>query len=328
MADLKTTYLGLELKNPIIVGSSELTNSVEKIVDLEKAGAGAIIIKSLFEEQIMMDIDAERANNMYGTYDHIENYVGYYLKKHSIDSYLKLVSDSKKAVEIPVIASINCVSADEWIDYAKKIENAGADALEINLFIMPANVEMTSEETEKIYTDIAKKLPEVVSIPVALKISSYFSGMANFLVKLSQTKINGLVLFNKFYNPAIDIETEKLVSHTVYSKVGDNSHTLRWVGILSGKVDCDISASTGIHSGADVISNLLVGAKAVQMVSAIYINGNDQITKAVAELDAWMDKKGYKTIEEFRGKLSQDSQKNPMMFERAQFMKYFADSGR
>jgi dihydroorotate dehydrogenase (fumarate) len=152
--------------------------------------------------------------------------------------------------------------------------------------------------------------------------------MANFLVKLSQTDIKGLVLFNKFYNPAIDIEEEKLVSHTVYSKDGDNSHTLRWVGILSGKVNCDISASTGVHKGKDVISNLLVGANSVQMVSEIYIRGNERIANVLDELNTWMDKKGYKTIEDFRGKLSQDSQKNPMMFERAQFMKYFSDSGR
>lgn len=328
MINLKTTYLGLELKNPIIVGSSELNNTVEHIIQHAKEGAGAIVVKSLFEEQIMMDINAERANNMYGSYDHIENYVGYYLKKHSIDNYLKLITDAKKAVDIPIIGSINCVSADDWIDYAKKIEEAGADALEVNMFIMPANSDMTGAEIEKIYMDIAKKLPSVVDIPVAFKISSYFSGMANFIVELSKTKIKGLVLFNKFYNPAIDIDNEKLISQTVYSKPSDNGHTLRWVGILNNKVDCDIAASTGIHNAKDVISNLLVGANAVQMVSSIFINGENHITNTIDELSAWMEKKGYNSIDEFRGKLSQDFQKNPMMFERAQFMKYFVDSGR
>jgi len=328
MANLKTTYLGLELDNPIIVGSSELCNTVEHVVNMEKAGAGAVVIKSLFEEQIMMDIDAERTNNMTGSYDHVENYVGYYLKKHSIDKHLKLVKDAKAAVNIPVIGSINCVSSSEWMDYAKKFEEAGADALEINLFIMPANVEMNGDEIEKIYMDIATQLPEKLNIPVSLKLSSYFSGMANFFVKLSKTDIKGMVLFNKFYSPVINIEDEKLISHTVFSKPNDNSHTLRWTGILSGKVDCDLIASTGIHTGSDVISNILVGANAVQMVSSIFINGEGQIAKVKKELSTWMDKKGYENLSDFRGKLSQAAQKNPMLFERAQFMKYFSDAGR
>ncbi len=328
MINLKTTYLGLELDNPIIVGSSELCNSVEHIVSLEKAGAGAVIIKSLFEEQIMMDIDAERTNNMFETYGHIEDYVGYYLKEHSIQKHLSLIRDAKAAVNIPVIGSINCVSSSEWMDYAKKFEDAGADALEINLFIMPANVDMSSEEIESIYMDIATQLPSKLNIPVSLKLSSYFSGMANFLVKLSKTNIKGMVLFNKFYNLAIDTENEKLHSRTIYSMPEDNSNTLRWIGILDGKVDCDLAASTGIHSGNDVISNILVGANAVQMVSSIFENGDGHIAKVKNELSAWMEKKGYENISDFRGSLSQSSHKNPMMFERAQFMRYFADAGK
>ncbi len=328
MINLKTTYLGLELKNPIIVGSSELCNSVEHIVSLEKAGAGAVIIKSLFEEQIMMDIDAERTNNIFETYGHIEDYVGYYLKEHSINKHLTLIKEAKKAVDIPVIGSINCVSSSEWMDYASKFEEAGADALEINLFIMPANVNMDAKEIEAIYMDIATQLPAKINIPVSLKLSSYFSGMANFLVKLSQTDIKGLVLFNKFYNLAIDIDDEKINSRTVYSMPEDNSNTLRWLGILNDKVECDLAASTGIHTGNDVISNILVGANAVQLVSSIYMNGEGQIEKVKKELSDWMEKKGYENISDFRGKLSQSSQKNPMLFERAQFMKYFADSGR
>ncbi|MFK5854647.1 MAG: dihydroorotate dehydrogenase-like protein [Bacteroidota bacterium] len=328
MTNLSTTYLGLELKNPIIVGSSELCNTVEHIISLEKAGAGAVIIKSLFEEQIMMDVNAERTNNMFETYGHIEDYVGYYLKQHSITKHLDLIKDAKKAVDIPIIGSINCVSSSEWMEYAKNFEDAGADALEINLFILPANEDMSSEEIEAIYMDIATQLPSKLNIPVSLKLSSYFSGMTNFLVKLSKTEIKGMVLFNKFYNLAIDIENEKINSRTVYSSPEDNSNTLRWIGILDGKVDCDLASSTGVHTGEDVISNILVGANAVQMVSSIFINGDSQITKVKDELSAWMEKKGYENISDFHGKLSQTSQKNPMLFERAQFMKYFADSGR
>ena len=328
MADLKTKYLGLDLKNPIVIGSSELTNSAERVAELEKAGAGAVILKSLFEEQILMDIDAERMNNMSGSYDHIENHLGYYLKKHSVDKYLNLIKDSKKAVNIPVIASINCYDDKEWIDFAEKVEKAGADALEVNLFALPADASLSGREMEQKYLNVIIKLMNVVNIPVSLKLSSYFSGLANFFVELSKTKIEGIVLFNKFYTPAIDIENEKIVSGKITSTAADNANTLRWISVLSGKVDCDLSASTGIHSANEVISNLLVGATTTQMVSAIMENGNGHIATVLAELEAWMDKKNYQSIEAFRGNLNQSNIKNPMMLERSQFMKYFADSGK
>ena len=328
MADLTTKYLGLNLKSPIIVGSSELNSSVEKIIKHEAAGAGAVVLKSLFEEQILMDIDAERLNNMYGTYQAVEEQLGYYLKAHSVGNYLSLIKDAKKAVNIPVIASISCVSSVEWIDFAKKVEDAGADAIEINMFILPANTDMESKVIENIYFDIANKITSTVSIPVSLKISSYISGMANFAQKLSYTRIKGLVLFNKFYSPSIDIEKEAVVSGSLHSTSADNAMPLRWIGILNEKVTCDLAASTGVHTSKDVISNILVGANAVQMVSSIFEKGEKQIDTVLTELSAWMDKKGYKTIEEFRGKLSQKEVKNPMLFERAQFMKYFADGGK
>ncbi len=328
MADLTTKYLGLKLKSPIIVGSSELNNSVERIKKHEAAGAGAIVLKSLFEEQILMEIDAERLNNMYGTYQAVEDQLGYYLKAHKLGSYLSLIKDAKKAVNIPVIASISCVSSVEWLDFAKKVENAGADAIEINMFILPANTEMESKEIENIYFDIANKITSTVKIPVSLKISSYISGFANFAQKLSYTRIKALVLFNKFYSPSIDIEKETIVSGSLYSTSADNAMPLRWIGILNEKVTCDLAASTGVHTSKDLISTILVGANAVQMVSAIFENGEDYITKMNKELSDWMDKKGYKTIDDFRGSLSQKEVKNPMLLERAQFMKYFADSGK
>ena len=328
MPNLNTQFLGLDLKNPLIVGSSELSNSAEHIIDLAKAGAGAVIVKSLFEEQILMDLDAERTNNMYGAYDHIENYVGYYLKKHSIDQYLQSIAQAKKEVDIPILGSINCVSASEWIDYAKKIQDAGADALEVNVFIMPANVEMEGAEIEQTYMTIAEKVSTAIDIPVLLKLSPYFSGTANFLVKLSQNQIKGLTLFNRFYNPAIDIEEEKLGHQPILSRPEDFGNTLRWVGILSERVACDLSASTGIHSHKEVISALLAGATTTQMVSHLYKNGHQEIQKVLNGLSQWMERKGYQELADFRGKLSQANQKNPMMFERAQFMRYFADAGR
>ncbi len=327
MANLTTKYLGLELKSPIIVGSSELNNSVDRIKKHAEAGAGAVVLKSLFEEQILMDIDSQRLNNMYNTYDAVEEQLGYYLKKHTVDNYLSLIKDAKSQVDIPIIASINCISTTEWVDFAKEVEKAGADALEVNMFILPSDTEENSKTIEKKYFDIADKLTKIISIPVSLKIGSYFSGLANFVQNLSYTDIKGLVLFNKFYTPTIDIEKEELISNSVFSNNEDNSMPLRWIGILNNRVNCDLVASTGVHSGKDVISNLLVGANAVQMVSSIFKNGDDQITKSLSELSDWMDEKNYESIEDFRGKLSQKGNKNTQLLERVQFMKYFADSG-
>ncbi len=328
MANLETKYLGLNLKNPIIIGASELTNSIETIVELEKAGAGAIVLKSLFEEQILMDIDSERLNNMAGSYDYIENHLSYYLKTHSVNHYLKLIRDSKNTVSIPVIASINCFDDKEWIDFAKNIQNAGADALEVNLFTLPADIEVNGKEMEQNYLNIITKLLKVVSIPVTVKLSAYFSGLANFMVKLSKLDIRGLVLFNRFYSPVIDIESEEIISGINKTNSHDNANTLRWIGILSGKLQCDLSASTGIHTTADIIGNLLAGATTTQMVSSVMISGHEQITKSLTEIEAWMEKKNYNAIDDFRGKLNQENIKNPMMLERSQFMRYFTDSGK
>ena len=325
MTNLTTKYLGLDLKNPIVVGASELTNSVKSIQELAAAGAGAIVLKSLFEEQILMDINSERMNNMNDTYDHVENHLGFYLKSHSVQQYLTLIKEAKAAVDIPIIASINCYDENEWIDFAAQVQEAGADAIEVNLFVMPADTAVKGEQLEVDYKNIAIKLLEVVDIPVAFKLSSYFSGLANYMVELSSLGINGLVLFNKFYSPKVDIENEAIVAAGNKTTSHDNANTLRWMGILSGRVECDLSASTGIHTSEDVISNLLVGANTTQMVSSIMANGAGQITKVLKELEVWMNKKGYASIDDFRGKLNQKNIKNPMMMERAQFMKYFSE---
>ncbi len=325
MANLTTKYLGLELKNPIIVGASELTNSVESIKELAQAGAGAVVLKSLFEEQILMDLNSERLNNMTGSYDHVENHLGFYLKNHSVQHYLTLIKEAKAAVDIPIIASINCYDENEWIDFAAQVQEAGADAIEVNLFVMPADTTVSGEQLEVDYKNVATKLLEVVDIPVALKLSSYFSGLANYMMELSTMGVNGLVLFNKFYSPKVDIEKEAIIAGTNKTTSHDNANTLRWMGILSGKVECDLSASTGIHTSEDVISNLLVGATTTQMVSSVMANGAGHITSVLNDLEAWMNKKDYATVDDFRGKLNQKNVSNPMMLERAQFMKYFSE---
>jgi dihydroorotate dehydrogenase (fumarate) len=325
--DISTTYMGLQLKSPIIVGSSSLTEKVENSVAYEKASAGAVVLKSLFEEQILHDVDEQRINNMYGTYSDQENYAMYFSKKHNLTNYINLIKDTKAAVKIPVIASINCVSAEEWISYSKMIQAAGADALEINIFLLPADIHVTGEEKEKIYFDVIEKISNAVTIPFSLKIGYYFSGLANFIYRISETKVSSVVLFNKFYSPDVDIEKEKVFSGDVFSAKELNTMTLRWIGILYDKVDIEFTASRGIFSGEQVIKNLLVGAQATQIVSAVYKEGPLVIESMILTLKDWMTRHNYNSIEEFRGKASQKNIKKPVLFERTQFMRYFSDAG-
>ncbi len=325
MADLSTTYMGLKLKNPLIAASSGLTDTLEKIKTLAKDGIGAIVLKSLFEEQIQMEIDSLGVNNMFNTYTDAENYVSYYTKENNVNTYLTLIEESKKAVDVPIIASINCMSVGEWVDFAKKIEAAGADAIELNMFILPSDADLSGEEIESIYFDLVDKIAAIVNIPIALKISSYFSGMANTLVKLSNTKISSLVMFNRFYNPDIDLETESLTSNRIYSVPEENSNNLRWIGILSGKLNCDISSTTGIENGETALKNILVGAKTVQIASTLYKNSTSYIGTILNEMEAWMDSKKYTSLSEITGKLNASNIKHPIVFERSQFMKYYSD---
>ncbi len=317
--------MGLELRNPLIAASSGLTDSVDKIIKLAEQGVGAIVLKSIFEEQILREIDAQGVNNMYGTYQDAENYVSFYTREHNLNNYIQLIQDAKKAVNIPIIASINCISNSEWIDYAKRIAEAGADGIELNLFIMPANAEKTSAEYEQVYFDIANSIKQHIKIPIALKLSSYFSGMANSMVKLSQTGIASMVLFNRFYSPDIDLNTEKVVSGNIYSSASDNGNTLRWMSLLHGKVSCSLAASTGIHSWESVIKNILAGANAVQIASVLYEKDITYISTMLKEMENWMVSKNYNSLKEITGKLSSAKINNPMMYERAQFMKYFSN---
>ncbi len=325
MINLETTYLGLKLKNPIIVGSSGLTNSVDNVIEIEKNGAGAVVLKSLFEEQILEASkktfeDGEMANY----YPEAQDYIHNYTKENDINIYLNLIKDCKKRVEIPIIASINCFSDSDWMDFARRIEKAGADALELNVFILPSDMEKNGIENEKAYLDIANKITSIVQIPVALKLSYYFSSLAKSLVTLSWTKIKGLVLFNRFFSPDIDIDHLEIKSSNVFSTPSDLSISLRWVAMLSNNVHCDIAASTGIHDGKAVIKQLLAGAKAVQIASVLYKKGFKEIGLMLEEIKAWMEKMEFDTIEEFRGKMSFENTRNPAAWERVQFMKYFS----
>ncbi|NOQ23888.1 MAG: dihydroorotate dehydrogenase-like protein [Bacteroidales bacterium] len=326
MADISTSYMGLKLRNPIIAASSGLTNSIEDIKEFEKNGVGAIVLKSIFEEEIRRDLEKDIGNmrmetSIYPeTFDYYDNYV----EDDSLTNYLRLIHDAKQAVNIPIIASINCMSAEKWPYYAETLQDAGADALELNVFVMPSDFEKSSEENEKVYFDVVNEVKKHVKIPISLKISYYSSNLGAFVQKLSKTGIKGLVLFNRFYSPDIDINNLELLSTNVTSSPSELPISLRWIGIMYNRVECDLAASTGIHDGAAVIKQLLAGATVVEIASAFYKNGKSIINDMLEDLSKWMNQNEYKSIADFRGKMSQDKAKNPAAYERMQFMKYFA----
>ncbi|PKP50023.1 MAG: diguanylate cyclase [Bacteroidetes bacterium HGW-Bacteroidetes-1] len=325
MMNLSTTFMGLKLKNPIIVGSSGLTNSVENIKEAAANGAAAVVLKSLFEEQILHGashtILQNEASNFY---PEAEDYIRNYTRTYDVDNYLKLIRDSKKAVDIPVIASINCISSHEWIDFAKKIEDAGADAIELNLFILPSDPLKTGEQNEAIYFEILEKIIQTVKIPVAAKISYYFSSLSKTALKLSWTGISGLVLFNRFFSPDIDIDNFEVKATNVFSSPAELSISLRWVAMLSTKVHCDIAASTGIHDGKAVIKQLLAGAKAVEIASVLYKKGFKEIQIMLDELQTYMTLHNFNNLNQFIGRMSVKEADNPAAYERVQFMKHFS----
>ncbi len=323
MADLSVNYLGLKLENPVIVSSSGLTDAVDKIVEIEKAGAGAVVLKSIFEEQLKHEANQYIINN---DYPEAEDYIRNYTRDNSVDKYLDLIEDAKNQVKIPVIASVNCVTSSEWVNFAKKIEDAGADALEVNVFFLPVNKDASSLDYEKVYCDLADELKQRLNIPVAFKIGRQFSNLTNLVNRLYHRKLDGVVLFNRFYEPDIDVDKLKLTAADVFSTPSEIRQTLRWVGIVSGSVeDIDISASTGVHDGESVIKLLLAGASAVQVCSVLYKNGIPFLKSIINEIEVWMNKNSFNSIDDFKGKLSYRSIKDPVLYERSQFMRHFSN---
>jgi dihydroorotate dehydrogenase (fumarate) len=318
--------MGFRLKNPIIASSSGLTDSVDKIVELEKHGVAAVVLKSLFEEQILMDVDAQRMNNIFDSYSEAEGYIAYYTRKNELNKYIELIDNAKQNTSIPIFASINCASAEQWTDFAGDVQAAGADGLELNVFILPSDPTVHGRTIEQIYLDVATRVSKSVSIPVALKVHHYFSGMANFMTELSNTGIKSLVLFNRFYQTDVDLEKMKVTSGHIFSSPEDNTMVKRWLSILSGRVNCDLAASTGIHDAVTALKNLLLGANAVQLSSVIYQKGPSSISGMLDEMNRWLDSKNISSVQEIIGKLRQADSIRPMSYERAQFMKYFSDA--
>lgn len=296
---------------------------------LEENGAAAVVLKSIFEEEIMHEYDrivAEEAPKRYK--DEFLDYLDYRIKNENLESYGKLIADSKKALQIPVIASVNCSSKHEWTNFANVIQDAGADALEVNMFFLPTDFNKSAQQTENDYIEIIERLKKKITIPIALKISYYFTNLATVIRNLSMSGVNGLVLFNRYYSPDIDIEKLEISSGNVFSHPDDHALTLRWIAIMSGRVQCDLAASTGIHDGGAVIKQILAGASAVEVVSAIYNKGPERIQNMLKDIKKWMAHHNFESIGAFRGRLSQSKTINPALFERVQFMKYFSDNER
>lgn len=320
--NLATSYLGLKLQNPIIVGSSRLTDSPESVKKCAEAGAGAVVLKSLFEEQIAAEttemLDASQGADAYG---YAADYIQGYGAENAVGEYLRLVEGAKKAVDIPVIPSINCTSAGGWTSFAKRIEAAGADALELNVFVNPSAPNRSIEDNEQTYLDVLAAVKSEVSIPVALKVGSFFSSMSASLTRLGIRGASGLVLFNHFYQPDLDIEDFKVVAGPALTTAEDMGLPLRTIAQLSGNMPCDLCGSTGITDGESVIKMLLVGAAAVQVVSAFYRGGVEQIGGMLAEIGAWMSRHGFEDIPRFQGKMRQEGWPEGTAYDRVQFMR-------
>jgi dihydroorotate dehydrogenase (fumarate) len=303
-----------------------LTDNVLNIRKYEQYGAGAIVLKSLFEEEILLEKQAGISRMRSGGALYPEAIDFYKFEegpRETTAEYLDLIRLLKKDVKIPVIASINCQTAEQWTWFPKEIESAGADALELNLFILPSDLNRDAASVEKLYFDIINSVRAVISIPLAIKISFYHSNLGRFILRLSESGINGIVLFNRFYSPDFDIDKLDITTGFVLSSPGDLPISLRWIGIMSGKAGCDLCASTGVHDARALIKQLLAGAKAVQVASALYKHGAEYIGQLHTDLMDWMKRHQFACIDDFRGKMSQSESDNPAAFERVQFMKYF-----
>ena len=322
MATLETTFAGLKLKNPIIVSSSGLTDSAAKVQKLAQSGAGAVVLKSLFEEQIMLEADWMGDPSMY---PEGSDYLVGYVRQHKLGEYLTLIRESKKVCDIPVIASINCYQDTDWIDFARQIESAGADAIEINILALQTDVQYTYGSFEQRHIDILRHVKKTVQIPVIMKLGD---NMSNPVALVNQLYANGaaaVVLFNRFYQPDINIDKMSHVSGPVFSNGSELGKVLRWIGITSTAVaQLDFAASGGVRSAEDVVKAILAGASAVEMCSAIYQQGEGVIRECQDFLVQWMESKGFECVKQFKGKLNAGDPKGVNMFERTQFLRYFS----
>jgi dihydroorotate dehydrogenase (fumarate) len=322
--DLSTNYLGLSLKNPIIVASCGLTKTVDQIKRCEQAGAGAVVMKSLLEEQIR-ESEADIEDDL-GMHSEVMGYLQADIgMRYGSDTYTDTIEQAKKEVSIPVIASVNCYTSKWWTNYAKQLEDAGADALELNVYIMPADFVKSSVELEDMYLDILKAVKTQVKIPIALKLSPFFTSFGNFATKMERYGVDGLVLFNRFVQPDIDISTLTTIIKPSFNDPVGFGRSLRWTAMLSGILELDIAASGGIRNETTIIKLLLAGASAVQIASVLYgENGLERIQKMLTGLEEWMKTKNFSSIADFKGRLNHIKSPQSEAYIRAQYIKSIA----
>ena len=324
-ADLRTTYLGLELRNPIVASSSPMTESIDSLIELEEAGIAAAVLPSIFEEQIeheamemqrLYEVNADSfAESLSGYFPEYEDYAT------RTDAYLSHLREAKAALTVPVIASLNGTTRGGWTRYARQLEEAGADALELNIYLIPTDPYASGEDVERRYLDLVESVRAEVSIPLAVKIGPYFSSTPHMARQLSDAGANGLVLFNRFFQPDIDLETLELVPRVNLSPRTALLLPLRWIGILKGRVVADLAVTSGVHTAEDALKAILVGADAVMMASALLRGGANVVSTMLAEMQRWLDDHEYESVEQMKGSMSIGTASNPDAFVRANYMK-------
>lgn len=321
MADISTTFMGVKLRSPLVVGACTISNHVDNIKRAEDAGAGGLVIYSLFQEQVELEA-WEVEDELLISSDHFAESLTYFpqLKHAGAREHIMWVEKARKAVTMPLFGSLNAVSPGKWIEYAKQLEGAGCNGLELNLYALETDPGKTAAEIEERSLSVIADVKSNVSIPVAVKLGPWYTSVANFVARVVEAGADGVVLFNRFYQPTIDPDSQSLAIRLALSNPEETRLPLRWIAILSDQMDADFAASTGVHSSRDVIRQLLAGAKATQTVSSIYRNGIEHITTMNSALADWMEEKGYTSIDAFRGKLSQKNVSDPYAFERSQYI--------
>lgn len=324
MIDLRTTYLGLHLPTPLVASASPLSQEIDSICRLEDAGASAVVLYSLFEEQLRQE-SYELEHHLAAGTDSFAEAASFFPQPGEFrlgpEGYLNHIRRAKKAVSVPIIASLNGSTAGGWIQYAKLIQEAGADALECNIYFIPTSSELTSGEVEQQYIDILRAVKSVVTIPVAVKLSPFFSNMANMAKRLDEAGANGLVLFNRFYQPDINLEELEIQPNVLLSTPQALRLPLTWIGILYGRIRANLAATSGVHSSEDVVKLLMVGADVTMLCSTLLRNGISHLGSIETGLIDWMEKHEYESVQQMKGSMSQIRCPNPSAFERAQYMK-------
>ena len=324
MTNLKTTYLGMELKNPLVASASTLSKRTSRVRQMEDSGVSAVVMYSLFEEQIVHDSLAFNYFMERGT-DTFAEALDYFpdLERYNVgpEEYLEQIQKNKKAVDIPIIGSLNGVSNSGWIEYARKMEQAGADALELNTYFIPTDPALSASELEKNFTALVKAVTESVQIPVAVKLSPFFTALPNLATQLANAGAKGLVLFNRFVQPDLNIEKMEVDATLHLSTSAELLLPLRWMALLYGKVDLDLALTSGVHSGQDLVKAILAGADVAMVASEFIANGIERAGELLAEMETWMSAYEYSSVEKMRGTLSQKHVGNPAAFERANYMK-------